>query len=452
MSAPRQLHLMVACLLALTAIVLFAMVPALSNLAGFHYTMGFVDDYDLIAHSLANGQGYRLAPNLDETMIREPAYPLLLAGAFKIFGYSLEAARLVNLLLAGITALLLWHLAFRVTREAAVGLVAAAIFLLHPGILIVQARGGVEGLFMLGMVAFMLLLYRALEADQGRQFFVAGLVLGAAVLVRSTPLLFPLALLPLLILAAPQGARRRRLAQWAFLVAGMALAMSPWVARNYALSGHFIPTATVLGVAAQEGQYTCERLSFGRGFLPLQLEAAEQRNQLASELGLRHRAPLRLGTAEHRYKLAPELGLRFKNSFYQHFYRVRDEHRFNRTLLEGAVLKYRENPALLARCVGQNLVYFWILGKNGLSTALNLVLQLPLMALALAGLFVLRRRAMSASWTPVALLVAYVVAVHLPVMVHARHSIPLVPFLAIFAGVALVAAWRRRASARPVFA
>jgi 4-amino-4-deoxy-L-arabinose transferase-like glycosyltransferase len=429
MSAPRQLYLMVACLLALTAIVLFAMVPALSKLAAAHYTMGFADDYDLIAHSLAKGQGYRLAPDLDETMIREPAYPLLLAGAFKLFGYGLDAARLVNLLLAGITALLLWRLAFRVTRESAAAMVAAAIFLLHPGILVAQARGGVESLFMFGMVAFMLLLYRALEADQGRQFFVAGLMLGAVVLMRSTPLLFPLVLLPLLVLTAPQGARRRRVAHWSLLVGGMALAMSPWVARNYAVSGHFIPTGTVLGVAAQEGQYTCERLSFGRGFMPLQLEAAEQRNQLASELGLR-----------------------FKGGFYQYFYSVRDEHAFNRALLEGAVSKYRQDPVLLARCVGQNLVYFWFLGKNGLSTALNLVLQLPLMALAVAGLFVLRRRAMSASWTPIALLVAYVVAVHAPIMVHARHSIPLVPFLAIFAGVALVAAWRRRASARPVFA
>ncbi len=403
--------------LALTALVLFGVVPALeSGVLSMHYKLGFADDYDLIANSLANGQGYRLGPDLAQTMIREPGYPLLLAGVFKLFGYGLTGARLANLLLTFVAALLAWRLALRVTGERLAGLVAVAIFLLHPGTLVAEARGGIEIPFMCAALAFFVLLYRALDTDRAGSYLLAGLALGATVLVRSTPLFFPLLLVPYLVWAAPQGARRRRLAQCALMIAGMGLALSPWIARNYSLSGLFVPTATVLGVAAQEGQYTCERISLGRGHELLQAEAAEERNRLAASLGMK-----------------------FKGDFYQYFYSTADEIAFNRMLAERGVARYREDPALLARCVGQNLVHFWVLGKDGLATALNAALQLPLLALALAGIFILRRRAAFASWAPIALFIAYVLAVHLPLMAHARHSIPLVPFLAIFAGAAVAA-------------
>lgn len=421
----RPLYRLVGGVLLASAAALFVVLPGVEKITSSHYGLGFADDYDLIANSLATGQGYRLGPDLGETMIREPGYPLLLAGMFKLFGYGLEGARLANLLLAGAAAWLLWQLAFRVTRDRAASLVAVAIFLLHPGTLVAEARGGVEIFFMFAALAFMLLLFRAIDADRGLHYFVAGLALGALVLVRSTPLLFPLVLLPYLVWAAPRAARGRRLAQCAALLAGMGLAMSPWVARNYAVSGQLIPTGTVVGVAAQEGQYTCERISLGRGHQALQLEAAEQRNRLAAELGLR-----------------------FKRDFYQYFYTPADEIAFNRALVQRSLERYREDPALLARCTAQNFFHFWFLGKNGLATALNVLLQLSLLALALAGLLRLRRQRAASTWLPIALFAAYVVAVHLPLMAHARHAIPLVPFLAIFAGVALAgipAVFRKRA-------
>jgi len=412
----RPLAWLIGGALGLTALMLFAVIPAAESTLSANYKLGFADDYDLIAKSLASGQGYRLGPDLAQTMIREPGYPLLLAGVFKLFGYGLEGARLANLLLTSLAALLAWALARRVTGDRFAGLVAVAIFLLHPGTLIAEARGGIEIPFMCAVLAFFVLLYRAMDADRSGYYFIAGLALGATVLVRSTPLLFPLVLVPYLLWAAPPGARRRRLAQCALIVAGMGLVMSPWIARNYAVSGLFVPTGTVLGVAAQEGQYTCERISLGRGHEELQAEAAEERNRLAASQGMR-----------------------FKGDFYQYFYSTADEIAFNRALAERSFARYRAEPALLARCVGQNLVHFWVLGKNGLATAMNAALQLPLLALALAGLFILRRRRAVATWAPIALFIAYVVAVHVPLMAHARHAIPLVPFLAIFAGAALSA-------------
>jgi 4-amino-4-deoxy-L-arabinose transferase-like glycosyltransferase len=356
-------------------------------------------------------------------MMREPGYPLFLAAVFRILGAELWSARLANLLTAAAAAWLLWHLALRIARSETVALLAVLGFLLHPGTLITEARGGVETLFILGVLAFLLLLYRAIESDRHRLFLLAGAALGAVVLVRSTPLAFPLFLVPYLVWSAPPGGRARRLAQGGLLVLGMAAAMSPWVARNYFASGHLVPTASVQGVALQEGQYTCERLSFGRGFEDLQQEAAAERQRFAAGLGLR---------------------VRSSTSYYQYFYSLADEHAFNQALASRGFARYREDPALLARCAAGNLLHFWFLGKNGVATAANVALQLPLLALALAGLVLTWRRVPQAAWAPAVLFIACIWAVHLPVIAHARHSIPLVPLLAIFAATAVAAAWRRR--------
>jgi hypothetical protein len=411
-------------LLAVT-LLLFGVIPAVSGGASAHYALGFADDYDQLALSLVNGAGYRLGPGLGETMLREPGYPLFLAGVFAVLHYGIEAARVANLALAAAAALLLWHLAIRITRDRRIGTVAVLLFLFHPGTLIALARGGVELLFITAVLAFLLLLYRALDTERAAPFLLAGLALGAAVLIRSTPLLLPVVLIPCLILLAPAGARIRRLLHGAALAAGMLMAISPWILRNYALSGQFVPTATVQGVAAQEGQYTCERMPPGRRFQALQREAAAQRNQTAAGLGLR-----------------------FKPGYYQYFYSAMDELAFNRALLASTAERYREHPQLLARCAGANLLKFWFLGKNGLATSLNLALQLPLLVLAVAGLVAVHRRHGFAVWTPVGLFIAYVVGVHAPVIAHARHSVPLIPLLAIFAGAALLFGWRRLRRAR----
>jgi 4-amino-4-deoxy-L-arabinose transferase-like glycosyltransferase len=406
--------------LLLKAVVLFLLLPGLADTVAPHHAIGYADDYDVLADSLANGQGYRLGSDLPETMMREPGYPIFLAGVFKLFGNGIAVARSANLLLAGAIALMLWWLARRVTADAAVPIIAPLLFLFHPGIVIAEARGGVEMLFICATVAFLLLVYRAIATGTGRDYLYAGLALGLVVSIRSTPILFPVVLLPYLLLTAASARERLRRAMCTgLLVLGMGIVMLPWVVRNYALVGEFVPTATVQGVAAQEGQYTCERASFGRRFQALQTDAAQERNRFATDLGLR-----------------------FRGDYYQYFYTPADELAFNQALRERTVQRYRDSPALFLQCAAANVLNFWFLGKDGLATAMNIAVQLPLLLLALAGGYLLWR-GQSSRIGVIVLFVFYVVAVHAPVIAHARHSIPLVPLLSVFASAALLALWRR---------
>ena len=58
----------------------------------------FGDRYDRIAENLLAGNGYRIYPETSETLLRSPGYVFLLTGIFYLFGKSLLAAQVANIL------------------------------------------------------------------------------------------------------------------------------------------------------------------------------------------------------------------------------------------------------------------------------------------------------------------------------------------------------------------
>jgi 4-amino-4-deoxy-L-arabinose transferase-like glycosyltransferase len=376
-----------------------------------------MDGYDLIANNLAQGNGYRWTADMAETMIREPAYPLFLAGIFKIAGYHIEAARCASWLLALGVALMMMPLTRIVTGTGNTALIASLLFLFYPGTIIAEARGGVELPFIFAAFAFMLAVHHAVEKGGRWRYFVAGLVFGVVVQVRSTPLVFPVLLLFYLVLTA-NGIRERLKATLnvAILALGMAIVMAPWVIRNYQLVHEFVPLVTNRGLALQEGQYTCQNLSFGGDFYPVLRESYRSRSELASELGFRFEGA----------------------QYFQVFYNAHDEWAFTNVLIQRAEEKYVKHPGLMPACVGKNLFNFWFLGKTWQVTKLNLLIQVPLLVLVLSGLWLLWKRGLLRKMCIMLMFVLSIFMVHLPTVAEARYSIPVLAFLAIPASVAIV--------------
>lgn len=395
------------------------MVPANQGVAPL-YTVGFADGYDLIANNLAQGDGYRFDASASETMMREPGYPLFLAGAFKLGGYNITTARWANWLLTIGIAFLMMRLSQIVTNDRTVSLIAVLLFLFFPSTLIAEARGGVEILFILVVMVFMLALHHAVAKGDWWRYLIAGLALGVVVQVRSTPLVFPFFLL-LYLLFFTRGitARLKAVAHVALIVVGMIIVMVPWLVRNYGLVHHLVPTATVQGVALQEGQYTCQNLTFDTNFYALQKQAGLRRAAIASELGL------------------PFVGA----YYYQVFFDPHDEWTFNQVLFQRGKNQYLDHPAFLASCTCKNLFNFWFLGKTWHATWLNMLVQTPLLVLAVIGLFLLRRRGQLLEMGIILTFIFSIIAVDLPIIAHARHSVPLVPFLAIPASVSALTFW-----------
>jgi len=207
------------------------------------------------------------------------------------------------------------------------------------------------------------------------------------------------------------------------MVLAMKAVLSPWITRNYFLTGKFIPTASVLGVSAQAGQYIGKHQFEGRPFWLLDREAARERDRLALNLGY----PFEDGM----------------EGYYQTFYRTNDEINFSSYLFKRVVAEYRSSPMLFARCMTQNAFNFWFAGKTWKATAMNAMIQLPYLVLATLGSFKLIRGRSARLAGLVVLFVIYVMGVHVPILAQARYSIPLISMIAILASTGLASLLKR---------
>lgn len=401
------------------ATLLFVVIPKISHRLHASYNQDeYADGYDQLAANLVNGNGYRMYPETAKTLMREPGYPILLAGIFSLFGKNFAAVKLANMLMAFLAAGLIYRIARRFSDSPVMTLGPPLIFLFHPGTLIAESRGGVEVLFTLFLALFMCTLYAAIQSHRSWRYALSGAVLGLTVLIRSVPILFPVFLLAYLLIFEPRGnGKVLILRNVACMVTAMLVVLSPWILRNYFLTGKIVPTASVVGVSAQTGEYILTHDSGDRR--RVDREAAQERNALARELGYP-----------------------FKQGYYQCFYSSGDELKFSSFLMKRVAGDYLDSPALFLRVIATNLAYFWIGGKTGDSIRMNLVLQVPFLILAVMGAVLAVRHGQAGLVGPMVLLIGYSIAISLPILAQARYSVPLIPYMSIFVCITLLAALR----------
>lgn len=410
----RLVQIGVVLAIAVKAVLLFVAIPMFSQLSPTSYQIEmFPDRYDLIAQNLVDGFGYRVYPDTSLTMLRTPGFVLPLAAMFWMFGHSLLAAKLFNLICSVLTAWCVYALGRRIAGDRRVGALAAAVTFFHPAMILADSRGGLESLLCLGIAGTLLLVYRAMRTDALRDYVFAGLAFGAVLLIKSSAALFP----PLLFLALWATQRTWRNFRHAFgrvFVFGIAAVVLsvPWIWRNYEVSRAFVPTMTNGGSAAFQGVYVVKHWDSGREHYALIDEATARQEAIAKQMGLR-----------------------YKTGFFQTFYTPQDEIAFYSRLGALATTQYQEDPGLLARAVLFNLRGFWVQGRTAHATLLNTIVVVPFLALVAAGCWVAWRRRL-----PVGVLLLFsagFMAAHLPIIGVARYHVPLIPPLAVV--LALVA-------------
>jgi 4-amino-4-deoxy-L-arabinose transferase-like glycosyltransferase len=420
----RTLLCIVLIIFVLKIVVALFILPLVEARLSASYGVDRGDFYDRLAKNLLRGDGYRFSGDTAPTLLREPGYPMFLVAICSITGYSMALARLANLVLASLSALIVARLTYDLSPNRLAYLIAPVLFLLHPGVVIAELRVGVEVLFTFLLLCFFLTLRRALTTRRLRDYLLAGATLGAVSSVRSTALLFPL-LLPIYYLwwDRPSFRPYHALGRVAVVYCGCFLVLTPWIIRNYDLVGEFVPTASVQGTAMHSGYYMCSHADSKQTTAELDMEAAAVRTQMAKEQGYR-----------------------FKSTYYPLFYDPHDEVSFNRFLIGFVLKQYVNSPKLFAKCATANAFNFWFRGKDRTSTLANILVQLPYLVLALAGILSGIRRLNPVVFGPLVLFLAYTFAVYLPILAQARYSIPLVPILSIFAAIALSEFLSRRRS------
>jgi len=400
------------------------------------YSIGHVDNYYSIAKNIENGNGYRFSPDTSLTLMREPGYPYFLAGVRHICDYFdgvdyQKVAVVVNIVFTSVCALLVYQLAQLLTSAQRVPLIAAILFMLHPGVILSELRNGVEVPFTLLLLIFLLIVRLALRTQRTIDYVKAGIALGVVSCVRSTALLFPsFLIIHGLLFDGGWRSIPRSAARAALIFACALLVLSPWIVRNYQLVGKFIPTASVQGVAMHAGYYICTHEGGQKSFSELDDEAAGVRNELA---------------AEHGY--------RFKAYYYQYFYDPKDEVTFNNLLASQVVDQYVHSPSLFVKCASENAFNFWFRGKNEAVTIANICIQLPYMLLAVAGLLYGFRQMDRPTLGLLLLFMLYTVGVYVPIHAQARYSMALIPILSILAAIPIARfialRWRGAAGAEP---
>ena len=206
-------------------------------------------------------------------------------------------------------------LARKFSSSPAVSAAALLLFVFNPAIILAESRGGPEVFQAFAVSLFLWLLYRALARDRIRDHLLAGLALGLVTLVKPTTLFFPLAWAAYLLVAESRK-RRRQLVRALVLGCGVAALMAPWVIRNYAVSGSFVPTMTIAGMSANQGLHITRRADLLRPWAPGN----------ATGGGMN-------GGAYEMVDLAREQGIPFKGNYFINFYSSRDEVVFNNYLV-----------------------------------------------------------------------------------------------------------------------
>ena len=187
-------------------------------------------------------------PSVDQM----PGIAVLLAGIWWVTGdQTYTPLQWIQILIDTGMVLLVYWIAFRLTRTTRVALISALLYALWPGAIVVAKRPVLDtwaGFFTISCVAAFVWA-RERPSSRGR-LAVLGLVAGLGIYFRPFVVLMPAALA---LVATPGGGWRRRLV-WIFAPTILALlVLAPWTIRNYYEFNRFIPTRTGLGQALFEG-------------------------------------------------------------------------------------------------------------------------------------------------------------------------------------------------------
>lgn len=420
---PLMLTAYILCIACIKATMIWVILPAAARHGIVPGTVSTAYDlYIFLAQNVLDGHGYRVTQDSAETMMRGPGYVYFLAGLFGLFGKSLVTAQVANLVLAIGTVLLVFRLTSRLAGNDIMAAIAGTLVALHPSILFMETRANVEILFIFLLTLFVLMLHRAIQNGSITSFLVAGIVLGFTTLTRSSPFfIVPLLLFYLLLKAKDTVRLRYAISRTAALACGALIVLSPWMVRNYSLAGTPTFSEDLIGIAAFQGLYVTKTGIGNEGYQARIREARLAQSELAASKGV-------------------EFTLFKQDKFWDIFPTIEQEQLYNQVLLKEVLDEYKKAPGLFIMHCLQNGGRFWFQGATPKVTLLGLVANVPLLLLAILGIYFAHKHGLAIA--PILLVIVTLYAVHVPLIAHARYSTPLIPLLAVLAAIAITELFR----------
>lgn len=214
------------------------------------------DQYNTIALNVLSGKGF----SCDQTNVqyyRLPGYPLFLALCYSVFPNNWHAALVIQIILASFIPILIYFLSLALLPEyVSFARVAAIISMIYPGFVLYAGMLATETLTLIFLLLFFILFF---SASRSSQLFLAGIFLGVASLIRPVGQYVIVVSCIMLFLCS-----RKKLSLSLFI--GWLVVVSPWLVRNYLLTGalffHSLPGLHFLQYTATHAVMHAEKISY----------------------------------------------------------------------------------------------------------------------------------------------------------------------------------------------
>jgi hypothetical protein len=351
-------------------------------------------EYDPIAVNVVSGNGFVLNSGEPDS-IRGPGYPLFLAAIYKTIGRSYPAVRLIQSVLDGVTVVLVVHLTWILWGNWKRAIAAGSILSLYPFSVYFSNLVAVETLFCLIFFMSVFFFIKGCRKENLGMFVVSGMLLAYSVLIRSTSLLFPLAMGIWLFVF--KGFSKKNMVGYACLLVAFAAVLLPWSIRNYCVFNEFIATTTNGGI----NFYLGSSLKYLR-------PREEGMQQVKIEDELRKMADMGIRSPQKR-------DLYFRNLGWQNYKNA-----------------WLHNPLDVAKLVFYKAIRFWYATDTGRQEKIVFVIHIAFLLVSIFGISsaIKRKQCPAETWLLVMSVFYYwlIFTVMFPL---ARYTMPIIPMLAI---------------------
>lgn len=359
------------------------------------------DAYGRLAQGMHQHGSFSYFPDDNPSIRRGPLYPALIWSILAInpnwYPHGVQA---VQCLLFGLTVLTIFRMSETLwNRRTAV--LASMACCCNPVLIWFTGRvwGEVTLFFLFTLLAA--LVFHLIRRPSIYGALIVGVVLGMLILCKQTFLPFAL-LLPLFLLFT----KLRNACGYSLCITTVVLLLVlPWTARNWGLTGMFVPVHVSAGVQIQLGDKYLENFT---GVSSLTYDHV-QRVEEEVIAGI-PRMPAQLSLAQ------------------------KDAHG-DALLVRQSLVKYRNSPLFFLKKLGMNAVMFWFAASSPMKTLWVSLFQLPILAFFIIYSFdlLLKKRAVRTGHGAVVLMIWTYFLLHLPFFAVARYSSVLIPVMSMYA-------------------
>lgn len=191
------------------------------------------DGYFEIANNLLAGHGFSSATTSPyiPNPLRTPGYIYFLAGLMGATG-SVAATAVVQLLIAGAIPVFGMHIARHITSSSRIGIITGIVLALDPTLALLSFQFYTETLFLVLFLGWMLLTFRYLERPGWTTLAAGAVLLGLAILTKTSAQYIPLLLTPFILWRSGTPEWRRGALHALAYLAIVGAVLLPWVIRN----------------------------------------------------------------------------------------------------------------------------------------------------------------------------------------------------------------------------